>query len=51
VVKQVKISDFKPSTRTVERENLVRVVSEFREFLEKQLITDDTDSRPMIQLE
>jgi hypothetical protein len=51
VVRQVKISDFKPSTRTVEPENLVRVVSEFREFLEKQLTTDDADSRPMIQLE
>ncbi len=51
VVKQVKISDFKPGTRTVEQENLVRVVSEFREFLEKQLTTDDADSRPMIQLE
>lgn len=51
VVKQVKISDFKPSTRTVERENLVKVVSEFKEFLEGQLATDDTDSRPMIQLE
>lgn len=51
VVKQVKISDFKPSIRTVERENLVRVVSEFKEFLEKQLTTEDADSRPMIQLE
>ena len=51
VIKAVKISDFQPTIRTVEREHLERVVSEFRKFLEDRLSEPEIDSRLMLQLE
>jgi hypothetical protein len=52
-VKQVRLSDFKPSVSTVEREQIGTVVQEFQQFLESELksIPGGEDALPMLQLE
>jgi DNA-directed RNA polymerase subunit F len=51
LVKSVRISDFKPSTRTIERNQIDDLVSAFKKFLEEQFENGDPDSRQMLQLE
>lgn len=51
LVKSVRISDFKPITRTIERNQIDGLVSAFKKFLEEQFEDDDPDSRQMLQLE
>lgn len=50
-VKPVRISDFKPSTRTIERNQIESLVSAFKKFLEEQFEDTDPDSRQILQLE
>ena len=53
VVKRVKMSDFKPTVSTVEKEQIPVLANEFREYLEKAMseIDKDDDVLPMIQVE
>jgi hypothetical protein len=53
VVKQVKISDFKPNTNMVERDDIAFFEKEFGRFLEAQFtsIKDDGDVLPILKLE
>ena len=51
VVRSVRISDFKPSARTIEKDQVEALVNEFKRFLEGQFGEDDPDSRQMLQLE
>lgn len=51
LVKSVRIADFKPKIRTVEREQIDDLVFAFRRFLEEQFEDADPDSRQMLQLE
>ncbi len=51
VVKKLKISDFKPSRNTIEKDDVNGIVSEFRTFLESRLKTDSGDDLPVIELE
>jgi len=53
VVKRVKISDFKPSVSTIEKERVSQLAKEFEEYLEAQFtsIENDGDSLPMLQIE
>jgi hypothetical protein len=52
-VKRVRLADFKPSTNTVEGEQLDAIALEFREYLENHLrsINADDDTLPMLQVE
>jgi hypothetical protein len=50
-IKSVRISDFKPRTRMIERNQVDDLVSAFRSFLEEQFVDEDPDSRQMLQLE
>ena len=50
-IKQVKISNFQPSIRTVEREQVDDIVEEFKNYLENQFGDCSPDTHPMIQLE
>lgn len=53
VLRRVRIVDFQPSTKTVEKNHLDMLVKEFREYLEReiQLIPVSEDELPMLQLE
>jgi len=53
VVKRISMADFKPALSTIERGQIPEVVSEFREYLEKEIdsIDDSDDTLPMLQLE
>jgi hypothetical protein len=53
VVRKVRVADFSPSIRTVEREQIGHVVAEFRRFLEEQLaaVEGDENTLPMLQVE
>lgn len=53
VVKAVKLSDFKPSTTTIEKDQVPAVAQEFQQFLEKALddVKGGKDVLPMIQIE
>jgi len=51
LVKSVRVADFKPKIRTVERNQIDNLVSAFRKFLEDQFDDVDPDSRQMLQLE
>lgn len=52
-LKKIRIADFSPSTKTIEREQIPLLVKEFQEFLESQLEQEpsDKDSVSMLQLE
>jgi hypothetical protein len=52
-VKRVRVADFKPVVRTVEKEQFTALSHEFERFLEDQLtsIEGDDDTLPMLQLE
>jgi hypothetical protein len=52
-VRSVKVSGFKPSRATVEKDQIANVADEFRVFLEAELkvIDDGEDSLPVLQLE
>jgi hypothetical protein len=53
LVKVIKMSDFKPSTTTIEKEQVSVVAQEFQHFLEKALdeIKGGKDVLPMIQID
>ena len=53
VVKRVKMSGFKPSVGTIEKDQISKLTDEFKEFLEVQFesIEGDDDSLPMLQVE
>ncbi|RJP35075.1 MAG: hypothetical protein C4527_01180 [Candidatus Omnitrophota bacterium] len=53
VVKRVKMSDFKPSVSTIEKEKISELANEFEKYLETQFnsIENDADSLPMLQIE
>ncbi len=53
VIKQIKISEFKPSIRTVEKNQITTLTKEFQKYLEDNLkaIDKDDDTLPMLQLE
>jgi hypothetical protein len=52
VVTTAKISDFSPSTKTIERETIPQVVEEFKQFLESKFEVDKKgDTIPVLQLE
>ena len=53
VVKHVKLTEFKPSTGTIERNQIPEVVREFQAYLEEQIsgIEDNDDTLPMLQVE
>lgn len=53
VVKRISISDFQPSTKTIEKDYLDTLVKEFREYLEREMksIEISEDELPMLQLE
>ncbi len=53
VIKRVKMSDFKPETGTIEKEQVLQVSEEFRTFLENKFgdLQEDDDELPMLQLE
>jgi hypothetical protein len=51
IVKPVSLSEFAPSTTTIERDQVSQVVTEFQRFLEGQLTTDDPDALPVLQIE
>jgi len=52
-VKRVKMSGFKPSVGTIEKDQISKLTDEFKEFLEVQFesIEGDDDSLPMLQME
>ena len=52
-MKKVRIADFKPSIKTVEKQQVLIVAQEFQRYLEDQLkgMDKDKDSLPMLQLE
>lgn len=51
IVKQVRLADFKPSIRTIQPDQIAKVVADFNHFLEQQFDQTDADSLPMLQLE
>ena len=52
VVKPIRISEFTPSTRTIEREKIPVIVEEFKQFLESQFDDREKDETvPVLQLE
>ena len=52
-VKRVKLADFRPSSTTIEQEQVAQVAAEFQRYLEQQLadIQGDDDTLPMLRLE
>ncbi len=52
-VKTVKIADFKPSSTTVQKDQIRAIAQEFQAYLEEQLssIDDDDDTLPILQIE
>ncbi len=52
-IKKVRIADFKPSNKTIEKQQVSTVAQEFQRYLEDQLkgMDKDKDSLPMLQLE
>jgi hypothetical protein len=53
MVKTVKLSDFKPSTTTVQPDQIAAIAQEFQTYLEQQLneVGQDEDTLPILQLE
>ena len=53
VIKLVKVTDFQPSTRTVEKSQIADLAIEFQQFLEDQLasLEQGEDTLPMLQVE
>lgn len=54
VVRRVKLADFQPSSMTVERGQVGKIVQEFQAFLEQQLVDiegDQDDTLPVLQIE
>ena len=52
IIKSIKISDFKPSLKTVEKNQTSIIAKEFQNYLEDQLKSiDNEDTLPMLQLE
>jgi len=53
IVKSVKISDFKPTSTTVEKEQIQKLAEEFEQYLENKLneIEADDNTLPMLKLE
>lgn len=51
VVKQVRVNDFRPKTRTLKRDQINDLVLEFKRFLEEQFEDGDYDSRQMLYQE
>jgi hypothetical protein len=53
VVKPVKLTDFKPSTSTVEKDQIPALAQEFQRFLEKEIAEVDKGGQvlPMLQIE
>ena len=52
-VKKVRLADFEPTLKTLEPEQIDTVVSEFRDYLQKQFsdVDGDENALPMLQLE
>jgi len=52
-VKKIRISDFKPSASTIEKEKIPALVQEFQKYVEEQFesMGGDDDTLPMLQLE
>ena len=53
IVKGVKIADFKPTSTTVEKEQIHNLAEEFEKYLEEKLdeIEADDNTLPMLKLE
>ena len=53
VVKTLKLSDFKPSMRTLEADQIPKIAEEFQQYLETHLreIAADDDTLPILQVE
>ena len=55
IVKEVKMANFKPTTRVIQAEQIQDIAEEFKQYLEEQIAVlgkdEDEDSLPMLQLE